>query len=113
MAEIDKLELDTFNNILDAAIENIAKNKNKKIEKAIISDTNTVELIGGKVNDKMIAITNEEGKVALVYSNAAICAKSFNINPTTVRQRASKEYVDDKKRKWSYIDANQYMELNK
>lgn len=114
--EIDKLELERFNQLLDDIVLDAENSRNsKKSEKTFVNTVSVghPELIGGKVGDKMIAKINEDGRIIIVYSSAAVCARACNINPTTARQRASKEWVDEKKMKWSYITDVEYNELIK
>lgn len=113
--KINKLECESFNQLLDGIIENLENSTDKKIDNSPIIETmnKAPELIGGKIGEQMVAIQNKEGRYIIVYSNAATCAKSCNINPTTARQRALKEWIDEKERKWSYIGVDKYNELIK
>jgi hypothetical protein len=114
--EINKLELEQFDQLLDAIIADAETNKNnKKTEKTFVhaSSVTQPELIGGKIGDMMVAKVNSDGVTLVVYTSAAECSRACNINPTTVRQRASKEYIDEKGLKWSYITAEDYNNLIK
>jgi len=114
--EIDKLELEQFDQLLDAIIADAETNKNsKKTEKTFVhaSSVTQPELIGGKIGEMMVAKVNSDGVTLVIYTSAAECARACNLNPTTVRQRASKEYIDDKGLKWTYINSMQYNDLIK
>lgn len=111
MSSVNKLELAQFMLLVDNEIEQLQKVKaTKKV--TVKSDSILPELVGGKIGNKMIALQNNETKeFIVVYSNAAICAKKHELNPTTIRQRAGGKKVDDKNRIWQFMDEAAYKKL--
>jgi len=59
------------------------------------------EIIGnaGKV---LIVVSNVTGEI--IFGSAAVAARETGFNPTTVRSRCSKEYVDADGNTWCYRD---------
>jgi len=56
----------------------------------------------GRTGKVLVVISNEAGEIA--FGSAAVAASETGYNPTTVRTRCSKEYVDDDGNTWKYRD---------
>jgi len=56
----------------------------------------------GNPTGACVVVSNEEGEV--VFGNAGLAAREVGLNPTTVRTRCSKEYVDADGNTWKYRD---------
>ena len=56
----------------------------------------------GKAGKVLIVVSNTQGEV--VFGSAAVAAREAGLNPTTVRNRCSKEYVDSDGNTWVYRD---------
>lgn len=79
----------------------------------ISASTNTVTINGktfnyaedgddiiGQPSKSLVVISNSNGEV--IFGNAATAAREVGFNPTTVRDRCTKEYVDADDNTWSY-----------
>lgn len=56
----------------------------------------------GRAGKVLVVVSNEAGEVA--FGSAAVAADETGFNPTTVRKRCSKEYVDTDGNTWKYRD---------
>lgn len=78
-----------------------------------VSDSSTVTINGktfkyaededdiiGQPSKSLVVISNSKGEV--IFGNAATAAREVGFNPTTVRDRCTKEYVDSDDNTWSY-----------
>ena len=54
----------------------------------------------GQPSKSLVVISNSNGEV--IFGNAATAAREVGFNPTTVRDRCTKEYVDADDNTWSY-----------
>jgi len=114
--KIDRLELDRFLIMVDTVIEE----EEKKIKGTITETTNSEiqattgvvpEIIGEKPSNAMIILTNEKNEIVNIYSNAAICAREHNVNPTTIRKKSAEKKTDEKGITWGYLTEEQYNQL--
>ena len=60
----------------------------------------TGEIIG--TPSKLLVVLTKPNGVEVIFGNAAIAAREVGLNPTTVRERCNKEYVDGNNNTWSY-----------
>jgi hypothetical protein len=122
-SEINRLELTRFTMKVDQAIDEVEKSRmgetrvgsTVSAEAPVGNETKLPVIIGEKLSSKMV-ILKKESAVALIFSNAVVCASHFKINPTTVRQRVkdtqASNKVDNNGHTWHYINESEYQSLN-
>lgn len=119
MSEITMIELEEFNNMVDQIIQDIEGGKTVSNPKAIVDnkidkedlilhetatekgeEIESKRTIIGKPGKYLVVIT--DNGVETVYGNAQAAADEEKVNPTTVRTRCKKNYIDADGRVWSY-----------
>lgn len=56
----------------------------------------------GRPGKSLVVVSNDKGEV--VFGSAAVAASQTGFNPTTMRSRCDKEYVDSEGCTWTYRD---------
>lgn len=66
--------------------------------------TDEDDIIGKRMSMLVVVTTAKEEEV--IFGSAAIAAQETGLNPTTVRTRCSKDYIDKYNNTWSYRDGS-------